>query len=156
MATGDSIEIAANLEEVWPFLADPVGHAVWNEKVVDVRRKSGELVRLGERFGMTYRLSGKDSQVEVEVIVCDPLREIHFRHQYRWKSQFRYAVEKYRLHQIGNHVEVTQEIDMSEIGIPWIFRLLIWFISRFGKFVGQSNMERLKEAVEGSVKEETA
>jgi len=137
--TSDSIEIAASLEEVWPFVADPVGQATWNEKIVEVRRHSDQAVRLGETFGMTYRMSGKDTP-----------NEVHFRHQYRWKSRFRYAVEKYRLQQQGDCVEVTQEIDLSETGIPWFFRALIWFISRFGKSVGKSNMERLKAAIEES------
>jgi len=151
MATGDSIEIAASLEEVWPFVADPIGQAVWNEKIVDVRRESDESVRLGETFGMTFRMSGRDRKSEVEVVVCDPPNEVYFRHQYRWKSQSRYAVEKYSLQQRGDRVEVTQEIDMSETGIPWFFRLLIWFLTRFGTPVGPSNMERLKAAVEESV-----
>jgi len=146
----DRIEILASLEEVWPFIADPVGQATWNEKIVDVCRHSGQAIRLGETFGMTYRMSGRDRKSEVEVVVCDPPNEVHFRHQYRWKSQFRYAIEKYRLQQQGDRVEVTQEIDLSETGISWFFRALIWFISRFGKSVGKSNMERLKEAVEQS------
>ena len=151
MTMVDSIKISASPEEVWPFVADPVGHAVWNEKIVDVRRESDQAVWLGERFGITFRMSGKDRESEAEVVVCEPPHEVHFRHQYRWKSQFRYVVEKYRLKQIGDQVEVTQEIDMTGTGIPWIFRALIWFISRFGKSEGQSNMEKLKEAVEESV-----
>lgn len=151
MSMSESIKISARLDEVWPFVADPVGHVIWNEKVVDIRRDSDTTVQLGERFEMTYRMSGKDRESEVEVVVCDPPNEVHFRHQYRWKAQFHYAVEKYRLRQHGEQVKVTQEIDMSESGIPWFFRVLIWFLSRFGKPVGQTNMERLKEAVEESV-----
>jgi len=151
MTMSDSIRISATLEQVWPFVADPVGHAIWNEKVVEVRREADQTVRQGERFGMTYRMSGKDQESEVEVIACNPRHEVQFRHQYSWKSKYRYATEIYRLKHLGDQVEVTQEMDMSETGIPWIFRALIWFISRFGKSVGQSNMERLKEAVEKSV-----
>jgi len=150
MTMEDSIKISASLEDVWPFVSDPVGQATWNEKIVDVRRHSDQAIRLGETFGMTYRMPGKNNEVEVEVILCDPPNEVHFRHQYRWKSRFRYAVEKYRLQKKGDCVEVKQEIDMSEAGIPWLFRAIIWFISRFGKSVGKSNMERLKKAVEQS------
>ncbi len=153
MAMSESINISASLEQIWPFVADPIGHVTWNDKVVDVRRVSDQPLRLGETFGMTYRMSGKDRDSEVEVTACDPPHEIQFRHQYRWKMQHRYVVEKYRLRQAGEQVEVTQEIDMSEAGIPWVFRALIWFISRFGYSVGRSSMELLKEAVEDAVKE---
>jgi len=151
MTLRESIKVSASMDEIWPFVADPVGQATWNDKIVDVDRTSDLPVRLGEHFGMTYRMSGKDRKSDVEVIACDPPNEVHFRHHYAWKSRGCHADEQYTLRQVGEQVEVTQRIDLTNTGIPWIFRLLIWCISRFGKPAGQSTMERLKEAVEGSV-----
>lgn len=151
MTLRESIKVAAELEQVWPFVADPVGQATWNEKIVDVRRETAGPVRTGELFGMTYRMSGKARDSDVEVISCDPPSEVRYRHHYQGKSRRFYADERYTLRQAGDQVEVTQHIDMSQAGIPWFFRLLIWFIDRTGKPVDQTTMERLKEEVEKSV-----
>ncbi|NOY43716.1 MAG: hypothetical protein GXP26_18005 [Planctomycetes bacterium] len=152
MATlNESIKVSASLDEIWPFVADPIGQATWNGKVSDVRRESNQPVRLGEWFGVTYRMSGKGRDSEVEVIACDPPREVHFRHHFQWKSRNLQVDERYNLRQQGDQVEVTQRIDLSRAGIPWFFRLLIWLIGRFGKWSEQSSMEKLKEVVEDSV-----
>ncbi|MCA9231052.1 MAG: SRPBCC family protein [Planctomycetales bacterium] len=147
----ETISVSANLDQVWPFVSDPVGQATWNEKIIDVRRKSHEPLQLGEQFGITYRMSGRERDANVEVIVCNPPHEVQFRHQYRWKSQNRYAIEKYSMQQQGNLVQVVQEIDLRDAGIPWFLRPLVWFLNRYGKPVGQTTMESLKEVIEASV-----
>lgn len=151
MTLQESIKVSADLDQVWPFVADPVGQATWNEKIVDVRRNSDGPVRLGEYFGMTYRMSGKLRDSKVEVIASDPPGEVHFRHHFQWEDRRFYADERYTLRTIGNQVEVTQYVDMRNTGIPWFFRAVIWLISRVGKPVDRSSMERLKEAVEKSL-----
>ncbi len=151
MTMSESVKISASLDEIWPFVADPVGQATWNDKIVEVDRTSDLPVTLGEHFKITYRMSGKDRKSNVEVIACSPPCEVHFRHQYEWKSRRSFVEERYTLQQVGDQVKVTQQIDMAASGIPWIFRVLIWLISRFGKSVDQSSMGKLKEVVENSV-----
>ena len=149
MILKDSILVSAQREDVWPFVADPVGMASWNSNIVVVERDSDEPVHLGEEFDMVFRLSAAhDHESQVEVVVCRPPREVQYRHNYVYKGRNRSAEEQYQLEQQGSQVLVTQAIDLSNAGIPWPFRLLMRFISKFGTTQGMTSMEKLKVQVE--------
>jgi|GEM_PF-3235137 len=144
----DSTDINADAQLVWPFVADPVFMSMWNPKIVAVQREADEPVRQGERFSVTYQMSGRESPSNVEVIACEPFQRVVYRHTITQQSKEQVVEECYEISPRGNGVRVKQVMDISHSGIPLVFRILIWFIMRFGRSVGQPYMEKLKEAVE--------
>lgn len=147
MKVAETHTIDAPPEVVWPYVADPVLMSGWNDKIVAVRRDADAEVRLDEAFGMTYRMSGRDNDSAVDVIVCDPPSAVAYRHTGTWKGKTQVAVERYDLEPRGGGTRVTQTIDLSRAGIPWFFRLLIKFIDRFGESQGLTSLELLEKVV---------
>jgi hypothetical protein len=148
MRLRQSTIISANASAVWPYLADPVLQADWNPKVVSIDRERSGPVRFGERFGMIYRMSGRENQSRVEVTVAQPSECVAFLHRVKWKSAEQIVEESYEISSRGNGVKVVQTINLARAGIPWQFRLLIWFINRFGWNAEQPYLGRLKRLVE--------
>jgi hypothetical protein len=140
--------ISADASAVWPFLADPVMQADWNPKVVSIGRERSGPVRFGERFEMIYRMSGRDSPSRVEVTVAQPSQRVVFLHRVAWKSAEHIVEESYEISPRGSGVKVVQTIDLTRAGIPWPFRLLMWFINRFGRGTEERYLDRLKRLVE--------
>jgi uncharacterized protein YndB with AHSA1/START domain len=150
MKLRDSIVVAANVQKVWPLVADPVLQADWNRKIVSIDRTRSGLAKFGDRFEMIYRMSGRDRESNVEVIALEPSQRIVFRHQMTWKSRQQFVEEEYRLEPCAGGVRVTQIIDLGRAGIPWPFRALIWFIAHFGHSTEPSYLSRLRELAEGT------
>jgi len=144
----DSITIDASPEAVWPFLADPVMQSLWNPKVVAIDRTTEGPVRMGERFEMIYRMSGRDRQSQVTVIECDPPRCVVFEHRMTDDAVQRMTRESYRLNPKGDTVRVVQAVDLGGLGINRLVQCLIWFIHRFGRSVGEPYLATLKRRVE--------
>ncbi len=148
MRLRESIIISADASAVWPFLADPVLQADWNPKVISVDRKRSGPVRYGERFKMIYRMSGGENESRVEVTAVRPSQKVVFVHHTTQKLVEQIVEEWYEIspHRIG--VKVVQTIHLTRAGIPWPFRLLIWFISRFGWNAEEPYLDRLKRLIE--------
>jgi hypothetical protein len=148
MRLRQSTIISANASAVWPFLADPVLQADWNPKVVSIDRERSGPVRLGERFDMIYRMSGREHQSRVQVRVAQPARHVVFLHRVAGKSSEQIVEESYEIVTRDDGVRVVQTIDLTRAGIPWPFRLLVWFIGRFGRNAEEPYLDRLKRLVE--------
>ena len=148
MRVRQSTIISADASAVWPFLADPALQADWNPKVVSIDRERSGPVRLGERFDMIYRMSGRENQSRVEVRVARPCHHVVFLHRVAGKSSEQIVEESYEISSQENGVKVVQTIDLTRAGIPWPFRLLIWFINRFGWNAEAPYLDRLKRLVE--------
>ena len=151
MRIRESTIISADAAAVWPFVADPVMQAEWNPKVVSIGRERSGPVRFGERFEMIYRMSGRENQSRVEVTVARPPERVAFLHRVAGKSGEQIVEESYEISPHGDGVKVVQTIDLTRAGIAWPFRLLIWFINRFGFKTEESYLDRLRRLVEQPV-----
>ena len=60
------------------------------------------------------------------------------------------AREEYRLREHRRGTLLRRKITLTDSGIPLVFRLLIRFIQVFGRPTGKTQLDRLKELVEGS------
>lgn len=143
-----TVSIAARVDEIWPLVADPSQHTKWNPKVVSVSRQSSGAANLGETFQITYQMSGSDRESQVEVIECQWQKRIVFRHRRTWKSKEHIVKEAYELVPSSSAVEIIQSLDMSNTGIPWVVRVIIAFIYRFGWSPEISYLNRLKDLAE--------
>lgn len=145
-----TIDIDADADAVWPYVANPVLQSAWNEKIVAVDRPSDVIVTLGESFAMMYRMNGTDRESQVEVTVCDAPHAVTYRHTMTDGGKVRFAEEQYELTPLSRHrgVRLRQTIDMAGMGIPWFVRALFWFITKFGTPRGPEPLEELKKLIE--------
>jgi uncharacterized protein YndB with AHSA1/START domain len=148
MAFIESVQIAARPEEVWPLIADPQRMAAWNKKLVSVTRHAVGPVRLGERFDAVYQMSGKRREATTEVVRCQPPLALTLRHRLAGESPERFVDESYDLFADGNVTRVEQGVDFSHAGLPLWARIIMWFISTFGRSSGEGTLEPLKRACE--------
>lgn len=143
-----TINIAALPETVWPLLADPEQMAAWHVRLVSVRRTGSGPVRIGERFGTTYTMSGRQGNAEAEVIRCQSPVELTYRHHVRMGRRDGYVDESFALIPEGAGTRLKQTIDFTHSGMPRWAQALMWFISRFGRAVEPCILEPLKKAAE--------
>ena len=151
MRLRETVEIVAAPREVWPFIVDPVLQAGWNPKVISVDRATDGPVALGERFQMIYRMSSKDQLSNVEVIELVPDERLTMRHTVSAHGAEHTVTEAYDLRASGDSTRLTQTLDLSQTGLPWPIRLLIGFITRFGKPVNTPYLDRLKAMIESDL-----
>jgi uncharacterized protein YndB with AHSA1/START domain len=148
MKIRESIDIDAPPEDVWPLLADPERMAAWHVKLVSVDRAARGPVRLGDRFGTTYTLSGRERDARAEVIRCQPPVALTLRHFIQAEGQERYVDESFDLTPRGQGTRVDQVVDFRAAGLPWWLREIIRLVTWFGHPVGPSILEPLKNQAE--------
>lgn len=148
MKIRERVTIDASPATIWPFVADPVGQATWNPKLIAVDRASKQPVVLGEKFKAIYRLSGRDGETEVEVTACQPPNQVTFRHHPAGMRG--YVEESYDLSDLSSAecTRLVQTIDFSHTLIPWYFKTLMWLLATFGYSTEEPYLERLKRIVE--------
>lgn len=133
---------------VWPFVATAEYFRQWNDKIVDIET-AGEF-HLGQAFHTRYRMSGKEMTCWSKVSALEPERLLELHHgncEGRGARRELEVIERIILEEKADRTIVRKEITVSNHGVPWLLRPLIWFITRFGKPAGK---DRLKELCEGS------
>jgi uncharacterized protein YndB with AHSA1/START domain len=148
MTCEESIDIAARPEDVWPLIADPQRLAAWNVKLVSVKRTAAGPVQLGERFEAVYQMSGKQRAVSTEVVRLQPPLALTLRHRLAEEPPELFVDESYDLFTVGKVTRVQQGVDFSHAGLPLWARAIMWFISTFGRPIGEGILEPLKRACE--------
>ncbi|MBK7978314.1 MAG: SRPBCC family protein [Deltaproteobacteria bacterium] len=142
----EATTLAAPPEAVWRVLAEPARRGEWNDKIVRVeRRRSGAPV-VGERYRLRYRLSGREREMEAEVVVCEAPRLLAVREHAPGDPE-RAVVVTWRLDADGAGTRISQEVDVTRAPIPGVVKLLMWIVSRTGKPRGATVVETLAELV---------
>ena len=150
MKLKSSVRIAAPPDKVWPFVADPLLQAKWNQKLVSIDRNASGPVRQGESFAMIYRMSGRDHESRVEVVeTCFPER-VTLTHSYARNGRTFKVAESYRITPVDRGTRLEQTLDMREAGIPFPLRPLVWFLHQFGRDTEQACLDRLRELAEAA------
>ena len=153
MRIKDQIDIHAKPEQLWPFIIDPVIQAAWNPKIISIDRDMDGPAELGDRFDMLYRMSGKDNLSHVEVTQVVPNERLVFSHRLKLPKADQQAEESFELTPRRGGTQLTHTINLSNAGIPLPIRILIWFITRLGKDVGQNYLATLKQMIESETAE---
>jgi uncharacterized protein YndB with AHSA1/START domain len=144
----ETIQIEAPTEVVWNFVSDPEAWPRWNPRVKQVRRnRHGPLVE-AEQFAGVFQLSGEPVEHSVEIVRLDPPKSLVMRQRYEWRRRPCEIEVSIFVEPSSTGSRVTTAIDASRAGIPWPFRLLIWWISLFGRKVGSSPLDALKRLAE--------
>lgn len=149
MKIEEEIDIPASPSDVWPFVAIPSRLAEWNSKITAVERKSERPVFLGERFTMTFTMSGRSRSPVVEVTACEPASRLVLRYE---MAAGEHAEETFTLSSSGSMTHVQHLITFTSAGIPWILKPIVWLLLRFGRPVEESYLSRLRQCVESSLR----
>ena len=151
MKITERIVIEATPERVWSWLADPALWARWNPKVKRVKRSQAGAVVAGETFEADFALSDNATTGQVEVKVCEPFQRLALRHWVDVRGRVQSLGVEFALTADGAETRLLQTTDFSDVGLPWPVKLLVRIIHRFGRPVGRSHLEELKQLAEGSV-----
>ena len=151
MQLKEKVTINASPGQVWPFIADPVLQAAWNTKIVSIDRPVDGPLKLGDRYNMIAKMSGKESTSHAEAIDVLADKRLTIRHHVEDKGAVQVVTETYDLHAHQNSTRVTQIIDLSGTNLPWFVRPLIWLIMTFGKPTSEPQLITLKRLIESEV-----
>lgn len=144
-----SVEISRPPSAVWDVVTDLEGYPLWNPKVVSVERLTfGTLLSQGDHYRLGYFMSGKRRQTSSEIIECVAPTRLSLRHMFQEGAPNRYIDECYELHSSPAGTLLSQRIDLRNSGIPWLFRMIITALGRWGHSVEKNYLLSLKERVE--------
>src|SRR5262245_31872280 len=144
----ETIQIDAPVEVVWNLVCDPGAWTRWNPHVKEIRRnRHGPLVET-EQFTGVFQLSGEPKEHSVEVIRLDSPTRLVMVQRYEWRGSACQLEVSMIVEPLPTGSRVRTVIDYSRTGIPWPFRLLIWWITRSGRKVGSSPLDTLKRLAE--------
>lgn len=146
------VDIKATPEQVWPFLVDPVIQAAWNPKIISINRAHDGPVGVGETYTMIAKMSGTEKTSQAEVMDVTPARRLVVRHRMIEAQRESFVTETYLLKPTRNGTRVTHDINLRQAGIPRVFLLLIWVITRVGKPQGEPYLKKLKTLIEADLK----
>lgn len=144
----ETIQIEAPPEVVWNFVSDPEAWPRWNPRVKQVRRDRRGALAETEQFAGVFQLSGAPMEHSVEIVRLDPPKSLVMRQRYEWQRRPCEIEISISVEPRPTGSCVITVIDASKAGIPWPFRLLIWWISLFGHKVGSSPLDALKRLAE--------
>jgi hypothetical protein len=148
MTIRESVIISATATAIWPYLADPVRWADWNEKVVSIGRDRTGPVRLGERFELMARVTASNERkATITAVAVEQPTRATFKYEAVWKDKPQVFEESYTLEAHRQGVKVTKASHIPDA--PRLFRVLCWIFKTFGMKARQRPLDALKRLVEG-------
>ena len=154
MKLRNRIVIAAGAQAIWPYIADPIQVSRWNPKLVSIDRDREGPVRDSERYRVIFQMRGKERESEVVVVSQRPYSHLHIQYYEDLMNREQYVEETYDLQPVRDGTRLTQVIDMGRVKMPlllrWLGQLILWF----GKPVGPTHLEQLRQLVEGDLNAE--
>ena len=149
MKITERIVIRAAPQRVWRWLADPALWPQWNPKVKRVNRSRTGAMVAGEVFEADFVLGGKTTTGNVEVKVFEPFQRLVLQHWVDVRGRVGSLGVEFALNAEGADTHVVQTTDFSASGLPWLVKMLIGIMNRFGRPVGRSHLDQLKQLGEG-------
>lgn len=152
MRIREDVLTSASPERVWELAQDPTLHDLWNPHIVKTEIVGDETPRLGLRYRVEYELSGRRNEYEGEITEFSPPHHFAARLEERFQGDGshheRFVEERYEITRRGARTHVLHDIHIHHSGVHPLLQLLIAFVMRFGKPVGQPVMERFRELAE--------
>ena len=144
---GDSIEIDATPQQVWPHVADLAMMQAWHPKLVSAEPLTSGQPRVGQSWRTVWRMGKRDKRFLSRIEVCEPFSKVVFVHQDD-DGRNRFARETFELTPSGAGTRIVQTLDLGQSGIPLPWRLLIGIIAQYGAPTGPSIFAELKRTLE--------
>ena len=147
MTIRDSVDINAPVDVVWPWVQNPENMARWNPKVQKVTAMSPPYT-LGYKYGIMYEMNNKVTEFSAEFVEFDPPHRLTIRLSTTMMDQSFFVEEKYVMEAHNGSTHLTQEVIVHDSSVSIFWSILVWFIMRFGKPVGERYLEKLKALIE--------
>ena len=147
----DEVFINRPAAPVWAFLEHPANMLLWNPKVKRVSPSSyAGRPQQGYRYAITYQMHERASASEflAEFVYFEPTSKLVIRHTGGLSPQNSVIEEIYELSERDGGTSLRQSIHITNSGIPFFFRILIWMIQRWGKPTGKRYLETLRDIIE--------
>ena len=144
---GDTIDIDAPPERVWPHVVDLARMREWHPKLVSAEPVTSGQPRVGSTWKTVSRMGRRERRFLSRIEVCEPFTRVVFVHQDDAKRD-RFARETIELTPHGACTRIVQSLDLTQSGIALPWRLLVGFIARSGTPVGPSIFAELKRTLE--------
>jgi len=145
----EEIDIAAEPHVIWPFVADPMRMGEWQPKISSVAPITAGEARVGARYRIVFRMSRREQPFNTTIEVFEPPARMVLLHEGLNDRRVRETFDL--LAEAHGHTRLLHRIDLSESGIPWYWKPVIAFITRFGQSQGDGPLEHLKRQVESSM-----
>ena len=130
----------ASPAELWQIIHDPGTMPAYNTKCVS----SESLARYesGQTFAVTYEMNGKLTDAVGELVAYETERMVHFRYTYEDGSGIGNVDEIFEINPRGERrSRVVHTLDLSHSTLPRWAKIIVGFISRFGKSMGGGPLE---------------
>ena len=144
---GDTIEIDAPPQRIWPHLADLALMRQWHPKLVSAEPVTSGQPRVGHAWRTVSRMNRREKRFVSRIEVCEPFTRLVFAHA-DGEDTRRVVREQFELIPDGPRTRVRQSIDLRDSGISLPWRWIIGFIARIGTPVGEPVLANLKRALE--------
>lgn len=144
------IDIADTPEVIWPVVADAEWLAGWNEKIVSVKALGSSRPALAANYEFTFQMSKSSATTVCEATLSQfkPHELVEWTYFGTYKQKHWQVVDRFRLKVRGNQTRLYRDLDISQAPLPTWIRPLVWLVFKFGRPVGQTNLQRIKELVE--------
>lgn len=146
----DHVDVGQSPEAVWRVLEDPSNLPAWNPNVQRVGPITWGAPAKGFRYRATYVLRGNANELDAEIEEFLPPVRLAVRLSGGRMPKDAFAREVYDLTPIPGGTRLVQTIELGNSGIPLVFRMLMWFIQRFGTPTGKTFLATFKELVEAA------
>jgi hypothetical protein len=145
----DRIRIDALPEDVWPWVEDPERVMAWNPKLKAVEPITQGPRRVGYEYRAVYSLGDRENEMSARYEEYQAPVHLAIRMHGGRLPPEGFCREEYELTARGRTTRLCQKITLVDPGIPLVLRLLIKLVHVFGKPSGKSNLQVLRELVEG-------
>lgn len=145
----DSIVIDASPNKVWNYLGSPNLWGLFHAKAGKCEQISSQGGRVGSVYAIEFRLGAKTTPTRCEIVDLQPNEMIQVHSSVTDPSQrAASATLTYELEDRGGRTRVRERVEITLPELSMVWRVIIWFISRFGHGVGESTLINLKKIVE--------
>jgi hypothetical protein len=144
----DSIIIDAPIDKVWRHIASPDVWSLFNAKIGKCEQISEQGSRIGSVYSIDFLMGTKSTSTRCEIVDLQIGKRIQVRSTLSDPGQHACGILTYELEDLGFKTKVTEKTDAVIPGINIFGRVIIWFISRFGRPEGETNLMKLKRIVE--------
>ncbi|MEX0326766.1 MAG: SRPBCC family protein [Puniceicoccaceae bacterium] len=137
----------ASAAELWQIIHDPGTMPAYNAKCVS----SESLARFetGQTFAVKYEMNGKMTDAVGELVGYETESMVHFRYTYEDGTAVGNVDEIFQIIPSGERrCRVVHILDLSNSTLPRWAKIVVGFISRFGKSQGGGPLDGIAELLE--------
>jgi uncharacterized protein YndB with AHSA1/START domain len=149
MILRDTVQIKSPPERVWRFIEDPKQMECWNPKIQKVTAISWGERHKGFRYRVTYVLGNRRNDFLAEIVEYEKPTKLAINLTEGNLAQDGYIREVYELLGSESGTLLKQRIEIRNVEIHILLKLLMLVIHHIGMPVGKKYLVRLKELAEG-------